>query len=270
MRHRSAWGRRTFTAVLAVGVAVLGSQVPASAEPTAPSAAPAVQETPGDTPKETPAETLGAHDADLLSKAESKGTDRVTVIISTDEGKASQVVDQVEKLGGSVARRFDKVGYVLAQVPTATVLKTAKLPGVSAIDLDETIKLPDPAVEKAGKAGAKQAATLSGPGADTPAVNPYMPTSEIGSVEFKQKHPEWDGRGVTIGIMDSGVDTENPALKTTSTGERKIVDWVTATDPLLEGAGTWRAMINPGPGGVQGPGGQLPVQPVLRVDHRGQ
>ena len=43
--------------------------------------------------------------------------------------------------------------------------------------------------------------------------------------------------------MDSGVDLDNPALQTTSTGERKIVDWVTATDPLFDGDLTWRAMI---------------------------
>jgi hypothetical protein len=139
VRHRSAWGRRTFTAVLAVGVAVLGSAVPAAAEPTVPATA---QDTPGDTPKETPAETLGAHDADLLSKAESKGSRNVTLIISTDSGQAAEVATQVKKLGGTVTRRFDKVGYVLAQVPTGTVVKTAKLPGVSAIDLDETIQLP--------------------------------------------------------------------------------------------------------------------------------
>ncbi len=252
MRHRSAWGRRTFTAVLAVGVAVLGNALPAAAEPAP---APA-QDTPGDTPKEAPADTLGARDAELLSEAESAGTQAVTLIISTDSGKASEVATQVKKLGGTVTRRFDQVGYVLAQVPTGNVVKTAKLPGVSAIDLDETIKLPDPSVEaaKRGTAG-KQAPTLPGPGAKTPATNPYMPTNEIGSIAFKRKNPTWDGRGVTIGIMDSGVDLENPALKTTSTGERKIVDWVTATDPLLEGDRTWRPMRGPAPATYKLPAG---------------
>jgi subtilisin family serine protease len=70
-----------------------------------------------------------------------------------------------------------------------------------------------------------------------------MPTREIGSVDFKKDHPTWDGRGVTIGILDSGVDLDHPALQKTSTGERKIVDWVTATDPVLDSDATWRPML---------------------------
>jgi subtilisin family serine protease len=238
--------------VLAVGVAVLGNALPAAAEP-APVPA---QATPGDAPKEAPADTLGARDAELLSEAESRGTRAVTLIISTDSGKAAQVADQVKKLGGTVTQRFDEVGYVLAQVPTGNVVKAAKLPGVSAIDLNETIKLPDPGVDAAKRgAAAKQGATLPGPGPKTPATNAYMPTGEIGSVAFKRKHPTWDGRGVTIGIMDSGVDLENPALKTTSTGERKIVDWVTATDPQLENDATWRPMRDPVPATYKTPAG---------------
>nr|BFE77373.1 hypothetical protein GCM10020092_106740 [Actinoplanes digitatis] len=132
---------------------------------------------------------------------------------------------------------------MLATVPTAKVVKTAKLPGVSAVDLDETIQLPDPELTGGGAKGVAQGGTLSGPGASTPAANPYMPTDEIGSVQFKRKHPTWDGRGVTIGIMDSGVDLDHPALQRTTTGERKIVDWVTATDPVTEGDGSWRAMV---------------------------
>lgn len=50
-----------------------------------------------------------------------------------------------------------------------------------------------------------------------------------------KKYPKSDGRGVTIGILDSGVDLGHPALQKTTTGERKIVDWVTATDPVVDG-----------------------------------
>ena len=92
-----------------------------------------------------------------------------------------------------------------------------------------------------------------------------------GRSRSRDAHPAWDGRGITIGVIDSGVDLDHPALQTTSTGERKIVDWVTGTHPLLEGDGSWRAMLT----AVTGPtfayqgchldraGGQLQDQPRL-------
>nr|WP_089295260.1 S8 family serine peptidase [Actinoplanes regularis] len=229
------------------GVATLSGSIPAAAQPGAESAPAALQKTPEDpsAPKESPADSLGSHDADLLAEAEAAKKPSVTVIIATDKGKASDVAAKVKSLGGTVTRRVDQVGYVLASVPTGKVLSAAKLPGISAVDLDETIKLPDPDLGVAGERATRQAAPPAGPGATTPAVNPYMPTDEIGSVAFKKKNPRYDGRGVTIGIMDSGVDIDHPALQKTTTGERKIVDWVTATDPLLESDGSWRAMRTP-------------------------
>ncbi|MEV4658783.1 S8 family serine peptidase [Micromonospora sp. NPDC049301] len=223
-----------FASVLAAGaMTVTGGAATASATPSAP-----------DTPQATPAETLGSHDAKLLAQAEAKHAPTVTLIVATEKGETQDVADGVQALGGAVNRRFDQIGYVLATVPTAKVLKAATLPGVAAVDLDETIQLPDPAPEAApnGAKAAKQAATLAGPGAGTGAVNPYMPTNETGAETFKAAHPQWDGRGVTIGIMDSGVDLDQPALQKATTGERKIVDWVTATDPVTENDGTWRRM----------------------------
>ncbi|MGN9774280.1 S8 family serine peptidase [Micromonospora sp. H33] len=222
-----------FASVLAASaVTVAGGAATASAAPATPSTAPA-----------TPVEALGAHDAKLLAEAEAKKAPTVTLIVATEKGQAKDVADDLKGLGAAVTERYDTIGYVLAKVPTDKVVKAATLPGVSAVDLDEKIQLPDPKPEAApsGQKAARQGETLSGPGADTRAANPYMPTNETGAVGFVDEHPEWDGRGVTIGIMDSGVDLEHPALQTTTTGERKIVDWVTATDPFEDA--TWRAMI---------------------------
>ncbi|GAA4436180.1 S8 family serine peptidase [Phytohabitans houttuyneae] len=210
-----------------------GLPSPASADPT-------------DTPesiKTAPADTLDAHDADLLAQAKAKGEQHVMLIVATDKGDAKDVATGLTKLGGSVAKRYDSIGYVRARVPTGAVEKAAKLPGVAAVDLNESIPLPDPAPDaKAAPSGAT-AQAVAGPGADTPAANPFMPTHETGAVRFKDQHPTWDGRGVTIGILDSGVDLDNPALQTTTTGERKVVDWFTATDPIFDPDGTWRAML---------------------------
>ena len=133
---------------------------------------------------------------------------------------------------------------MLAEVPTDKVLKAAELKHVAAIDLSEVIQIDDPSVQGKGAKGGKGSGLPAGtaPGAKTKASNPFMPTNEIGAVDFKKKNPKFDGRGVTIGIMDSGVDLDHPALATTTTGERKIVDWVTATSPSEDAS--WRPMHN--------------------------
>ena len=239
MSKSRRWGRRNSAALLASAVAVaavtLSSGSPASADPA----------TGSETLKgATGTDKLGAHDEQLVAKAEAKKEQTVMVIVATEKGKAPSVAAELTKLGGKISKQVDAVGYVRATVPTGSVRKAAKLPGIAAVDVNETIQLPQPEPGLNAKTGSVSAlAAVPAPGADTPAVNPYMPTSEIGAVAFKKAHPTWDGRGVTIGIMDSGVDLDHPALQKTTTGERKIVDWVTATDPVLEGDGTWRPMI---------------------------
>ncbi len=51
-----------------------------------------------------------------------------------------------------------------------------------------------------------------------------MPNRSIGADVFRVEHPTYDGRGVLIGILDSGIDAELPGLRTTTTGRRKVVD----------------------------------------------
>ncbi len=182
---------------------------------------------------------LGSHDRQLLARAEQRGTKRVTVLLLTDVGATREVTRAVTAAGGFTGTVEDRVGYVRASVPTAAVTRVAGDASVRAVDLDESVPLPDPTV---GGADGTTAA-VSGPGPGTPADNPYLPTRDLGSVAFTSAHPTWDGRGVTIGILDTGVDLDHPALRTTSTGERKIVDWVTETDPVFDGDGTWRPML---------------------------
>ena len=146
----------------------------------------------------------------------------------------------VTAAGGFTATVSERYGYISATVPTGRVDAIAKSTSVVAVDLSESIPLPEPQDLGAGGAAGT---TVAGPGADTPDDNPYMPTRDIGSVAFKTAHSAWDGRGITIGVIDSGVDLDHPALRETTTGERKIVDWVTGTHPLLESDGSWRPML---------------------------
>ncbi|WP_409472091.1 S8 family serine peptidase [Streptomyces sp. HC307] len=188
---------------------------------------------------------LGSDDADLLAEAKADGDKTVTMMVATAPGKTEQVAEQLDSVeGGLVGRTHDKLGYVRATVPTgkadAAIAAAVKLSSVHGIDLREEIPLDDPRPNGSQEAGAT--GTYPAPGKKTPAENPYNPSFETGAVEFVEDHPKADGRGITIGILDSGVDLGHPALQKTTTGERKIVDWVTATDPVADADGTWRRM----------------------------
>ncbi len=205
-----------------------------------------------DTPVKSASGKLGSADADLLAQAQAGGDKNVTMMIATAPGQTEQVAGQLDAVkGGSVGRTYDKLGYVRATVPTAkaeaAIAAASKLSSVHGIDLRQEIVLDDPTPSADTAKGAKKNATAAAypaPGKNTPAVNPYNPSFETGAVDFVKKNPKADGRGITIGILDSGVDVAHPALQRTTTGERKIVDWVTATDPLVDGDATWRAMTN--------------------------
>ncbi|KUN32285.1 serine protease [Streptomyces corchorusii] len=241
--------RRLARIAVAVGVvAALSAAGPVplalAADPApAPAADPAVK---------SAHDKLGSDDAALLAEAKADGDKSVTMMIATLPGKTEQVAAELDAVdGGLVGRTDDKLGYVRATVPTgradSAIAAAVKLSSVQAIDLRQEIPLDDPA--PSGAASSSGAATYPAPGRNTPAENPYNPSFETGAVDFVEDHPKADGRGITIGILDSGVDLGHPALRKTTTGERKIVDWVTATDPVVDGDGTWRRMTI----GVSGP-----------------
>lgn len=56
-----------------------------------------------------------------------------------------------------------------------------------------------------------------------------MPREETTSAAFTAATAHHDGRGVTIGILDTGVDFMCAGLRATTTGERKLVDVLDCT-----------------------------------------
>ncbi len=62
-------------------------------------------------------------------------------------------------------------------------------------------------------------------GSDLETLLRLIPAEEIGARSFVKDHPTFDGRGVTIAILDTGVEVDHPMLKTTPQGENKIIDF---------------------------------------------
>ena len=176
---------------------------------------------------------LGEADQALLAKARAEGKPTVTLLVAAERDRLAAATEALRALGGVVQKTDDAVDYVKVEIPTANAEQAAKLDSVSAVDVDGLIKLDDPRPD-----GATNPIPQAPPGADTPRVNPYLPTGDTGAAQFALDNPQWDGRGTTVAILDSGVDLDHPALATTTTGTHKIVDWYNA-NATNSGDNTW-------------------------------
>ncbi len=151
-------GRRPSLAAALVATAV---GVSMAALPSTAGAAPAPPKAP------TVAAELGKQDRDLVAQAVREGKNTVDIQVMADEG----VVAKLTQAGAKIRYRADNLGYIRAEVPINSVDKVATLSGIEAINVDRTIKLDDPRPE-----GMQDPSPQPAPGANTPRVNPYMPT----------------------------------------------------------------------------------------------
>lgn len=218
----SRWRHRTSAALLA---AVLGTTGLGSAAGTA-----VAQEAPT---APAPVDKLDKQDRQRLAEAERAGQATVTLLVAAEEGKLDSAANDLKALGGVVESAERDVDYLKVSVPRDKAEKAAGLASVNAVDVDGLVVLDDPRPD-----GAASPLPQPAPGPKTPKKNPYMPTQDTKAAQFTDEHPKWDGRGTTIAIMDTGIDLDHPALATTSTGERKIVDWYNA-NATNSGDGTW-------------------------------
>ena len=56
-----------------------------------------------------------------------------------------------------------------------------------------------------------------------------LPKQDLGVAAFLAANPDYDGRGIRVAVLDTGVDPGHPFLQKTPDGRRKLVDWYDAT-----------------------------------------
>ncbi|MFI7068501.1 S8 family serine peptidase [Kribbella sp. NPDC050124] len=176
---------------------------------------------------------LGQADRARLAEAQAAGKKTVTLLVAAEHDRLSAAATQLRALGGVVLKSDAAVDYLKVEIPVGKAEQAARLSAVEAVDVDGLIPIDDPQPE-----GSQQPIPQTPPDASTPRVNPYLPTGDTGAAQFALANPQWDGRGTTIAVLDSGIDLNTPALQTTTTGQHKIIDWYNANSPT-SGDATW-------------------------------
>ncbi|PIA13222.1 subtilisin-like protein, partial [Coemansia reversa NRRL 1564] len=53
-----------------------------------------------------------------------------------------------------------------------------------------------------------------------------LPKGDSQAADFLRKHPDYDGRGVVVAVLDTGIDPGAKGLQMTSDGKRKVIDYI--------------------------------------------
>jgi len=97
-------------------------------------------------------------------------------MVAAKGGALNDAARDLEGLGAKIGYRDNALGYLRATIALDKVDAAAQLASIQALDVDETVDVPEPRPEGVAGVIAQPA-----PGAGTPRANPYMPTNEIGS-----------------------------------------------------------------------------------------
>src|SRR4051794_38034836 len=123
----------------------------------------------------------------LVAQATANGDQSVTLLLGAKDGAAASLDSGLANLGGTIGYEDADLGYVRVTVAPDRAQQAASLDAVATADVDSTDPLEVPQPEVGGSIEAQ-------PDATTPALNPYMPTQDVGAPQFVQSHPTYDGR----------------------------------------------------------------------------
>ncbi|MGH7471251.1 MAG: S8 family serine peptidase, partial [Longimicrobiales bacterium] len=158
----------------------------------------------------------------------------------------------ITAMGGMIQYRSDDVDYLRARVPLDKVEPLAADKSVHSFSIS-----PRPNQAGGGGGGGGEN-TISA--TDTtkkrlwpppllswyPITNRYDPLGDLRALDFRTQNPNWDGRGVTLAIIDMSLDPLLPELQSAFTLDgkpvQKIIGYETSVDSEEEPEGRWLKM----------------------------
>ena len=154
-----------------------------------------------------------------------------------ETGCGIQMLGQLRELGATVKYSDAKLGYALVILPNGKILDAIDIPGLAYASVTRIYKDENFIPTADRKISALPAIELPFPRVATspPEDEPYFAASEAGLTELWKQHPEADGSGVRVAVVDEGIDLLHPALEKVieANGQfaSKIADIVTSTAP---------------------------------------
>ena len=157
-----------------------------------------------------------------LIEALAQHKSHVTLLLAARPGMNEALAAGVRKLNGTVQWREDDVDYLRVEIDPKRVQELSLSPALESINLAGSVDYLSSLDDEAQAATQEKAATpekatatrVAPPNRNTPAINPYLPTSAIGAPQFIAAHPTFDGRGVTVAVVDTNIDLLLPELRT--------------------------------------------------------
>ena len=215
---------------------------------------------PGDPPDRPP--KLFKDSRQMLAIVRAQGRSEVVLLVAAKTGEAPAVAEAAQRAGGVVRYRDDDVDYLRIRLPIDRAVRFSELESVESATLDYVGSdpprlmgpsgdmagalaapgepaFPTPPPSTRGDSGARGHPTESWPPegwGDYPLSNPYSPLADLDGAEMRERNPTFDGRGVTIGLLDGNLDLLLPEFQTAYTLDGravpKIADFVNTTDPV--------------------------------------
>lgn len=145
-----------------------------------------------------------------LSFLQQRGAERVQLHVVARQGKNAELAAQIERRGGTIRFRADEIDYLRVSFPLGDMQGIDALLALAALEamtpsyfgqrLDPGVRIP-----------AREVAEGSEPA--TPLMTPYRPIVDLDGLEWQQRNPTFDGRGVGVAMLDGIPDLLHPNLQ---------------------------------------------------------